>query len=177
MVAINVAQLLMAPQGTVRRYPFDEPLSGIDSSGEPRQVRGEVSLLRTGHGILADVKFETSLPVECARCLEDTRVRLSGEFHEEFVPTVDVRTGAPLPPDPDSEAFPIDANHILDLDEPLRQYILMNTPLQPLCREDCRGLCPECGQDLNAGTCACEPSLEGSPFAALKSLLDSDDKR
>jgi len=175
MVAVNVAQLLLAPQGTVRRYAFDEPVEGLNNTTGPTPVRGEATLLRTGYGILADVTLETTLPAECSRCLEDTSSLVRTQFHEEFVPTVDVRTGAALLPDPQSEAFPIDDSHILDLSEPIRQHVLMDTPLRPLCREDCRGLCPACGQNLNDGRCECEPELEGSPFAALRQLLDSND--
>ena len=177
MIAINVAQLLLALQGTVRRYDFDEELADLAADGGARRVRGQVALLRTGHGILADGTFETTLLVECSRCLEEATVPIVGRFQEEFVPTVEVRTGAPLPADPQTEAFPIDAMHVLDLSEAIRQHVVMATPLQPLCTSDCRGLCPECGHDLNTGPCACEPGLEHSPFAALRQLIDPADDR
>jgi uncharacterized protein len=177
MIGINVAQLLLAVQGTVRRYTFDEKLAGIGPDGAPARVRGEVALLRTGHGILADGTFETTVPAECSRCLEDTTVTVTGRFQEEFIPTVDVRTGAVLPADPQTEAFPIDENHVIDLGEPVRQHALMAMPLQPLCSADCRGLCPTCGHNRNQGACACEPDLDNSPFAALRQLLDPADDR
>jgi uncharacterized protein len=177
MIAINVAQLLLGLQGTVRRYDYDEELAGLAADGGPGRVRGQFTLLRTGHGILADGTFETTLPVECSRCVEATTTTISGRFQEEFVPTVDVRTGAPLPADPQTEAFPIDAAHVLDLSEAIRQHVVMAAPLQPLCTSDCRGLCPDCGHDLNTGACGCAPGLEHSPFAALRQLIDPADDR
>src|SRR5579885_3470739 len=87
MIAFNVAQLLLAGHGTVRRYEFDEELAGVGPGGAPADVRGQVALLRTGYGILADGTFETTLPAECSRCLEDTTITVDGRFHEEFVPT------------------------------------------------------------------------------------------
>src|SRR5918912_1593773 len=97
---------------------------------------------------------------------------VAGSFQEEFVQAVDVRTGAPLAESPDADAFVIDANHTLDLGEAIRQHVLMAAPLQPLCRPDCCGLCPECGHNRNEGPCACQPDLESSPFAALRQLID-----
>ena len=177
MTAINVAQLLLAPQGTVRRYEFDEELAGIGAGGESACVRGQVALLRTGHGILADGTFETTLPAECSRCLEDTSTTIAARFQEEFIPTVDVRTGAVLPADPQTETFPIDEYHVLDVGEAIRQHVLMAAPLQPLCGPECRGLCPECGRNRNEGSCACQPDLDSSPFAALRQLIDPADDR
>jgi uncharacterized protein len=177
MIAINVAQLLLAPQGTVRRYDLDEELAGVGAGEAPARVHGQVSLLRTGHGILADGTFSTTLAAECSRCLEETTTAVSGRFQEEFVPTVEVRTGAPLPADPQTEAFPIDANHVLDLSEAIRQHIVMATPIQPLCEANCRGLCPDCGHNLNEGPCACAPGLGDSPFAELRQLLEPPDDR
>jgi uncharacterized protein len=173
MIGINVAQLLQQPQGTVRQFAFDEDPDVLDETCIVGRVRAEGTLTRAGAGVLADCRFETALAGECARCLENAVTPVVGRFQEQFVPTVDVRTGIPLPEDrPDGEEFQIDANHVLDLGEALRQHVLTATPLQPLCRPDCRGLCAQCGCNLNERACNCAPSASGSPFAALKQLLD-----
>jgi len=173
MIGINVAQLLQLPQGTVRQFAFDEDPGALAEPCIVGRVRAAGTLMRVGSGVLADCRFETALAGECARCLEDAITPVAGRFQEQFEPTVDVRTGIPLPEDgPDSEAFQIDANHVLDLGEALRQHVLTAAPFQPLCRPDCRGLCPECGCNLNERACDCAPSVSGSPFDALKQLLD-----
>jgi len=78
--------------------------------------------------------------------------------------------GAAGPPDPD--AFQIDENHLLDLTEAIRQYREVATEMQPLCRPDCRGLCPICGADLNAGDCGCNAGAIDARWAGLAELLD-----
>src|SRR5581483_5948846 len=170
MLQFNVSQLLLAPQGTRRHWPFDEDAAALQEPSIVGRVTGVVTFTRTQRGLLADCQFATTLALECGRCLEPATVPISGQFQEEFVQAVDVRSGAPLAESPDADAFTIDENHGLDLGEAIRQSVLMATPLQPLCRPDCRGLCMRCGQNLNEQACACEPSLADSPFYALQNL-------
>ncbi|HEY7067186.1 MAG TPA: DUF177 domain-containing protein [Chloroflexota bacterium] len=177
MLEFNVSQLLLAPQGTRRHFTFEDEARALREPMVVGPVRGEVTFTRTQQGVLADCRFETTLGLECGRCLEPAVVPVSGGFQEEFAQAVDVRTGAPLPEAPDEDAFTIDANHYLDLGEAIRQHVLMAAPLQPLCRPDCRGLCMRCGQNLNEQTCTCEPSLEDSPFHALHNLLQPTEER
>jgi uncharacterized protein len=177
MLQFNVSQSLLAPQGTRRHWTFDEDAAVLREPSIVGSVQGEVTFTRTQQGILAGCQFETTMALECGRCLEPAIVAVSGEFQEEFVQAVDVRSGAPLPQSPDADAFTIDENHYLDLGEAIRQSVLMAAPLQPLCRPDCRGLCPRCGQNLNERACACEPTLADSPFHALRELLKPTEER
>jgi uncharacterized protein len=176
MITVNVAQLLMSPQGTTRRLSIDEEPSVLGEASIVGPVRAECSLMRTGYGILADCQFQAAVQAECARCLEPATMPVAGRLQEEFLPTVDVRTGAPLAEAPEEGAFAIDENHLLDLGEAIRQHILMETPLQPLCRPDCQGLCPSCGSNLNEGRCDCAPTDPSSPFSALEQLFDTSDE-
>jgi len=59
---------------------------------------------------------------------------------------------------------------VLPFEDIVREQVVMAIPMKPLCREECRGLCPECGKDLNAGDCACEPAAGDPRFAVLKNL-------
>jgi len=61
---------------------------------------------------------------------------------------------------------------VLDVIDLLREQFQLVLPMKPLCREDCKGLCPECGTNLNRGTCDCTPHWEDPRLAALKGLLD-----
>jgi uncharacterized protein len=173
MIAMNVAQLLLSPHGSTRRFSFEEEAASLAEPSVVAPVRGDCTLMRTGHGILADCRFETALSQECARCLEPATSQVSGRLQEEFLPTVDVRTGSPLPGELDADAFPISEDHVVNLGEAIRQHVLMAAPLRPLCRPDCEGLCPDCGQNLNEQRCACAPAGEDSPFNTLKQLLDA----
>ena len=77
-----------------------------------------------------------------------------------------------LPDEPG--VFTIDEHNILDLGEAIRQYSVMATPAKPLCKEDCAGLCPTCGANLNNGTCGCPPQPVDHRWDALRKLAVTD---
>ena len=167
---INVSQLLQEPVGTTRDYRVSEV---IDSAGDGNGylVRGELRLLRTHRSILVKGTLYTDIGFTCGRCLNLFSSPLTLNIEEEYIPTVDVVSGAPLPLPEDSVSFTIDEHHVIDLDEAIRQYILLAIPMKPLCREDCAGLCLTCGHDLNEGPCKC-PAPEVDPrWSKLTKLL------
>jgi uncharacterized protein len=167
----NVAQLLKQPSGTRRVYdidtsevpPFDDDLEVV------APFRGQVRLMRVGAGVLVTGGLETTLEVACTRCLTAFQTPVSFEIEEEFKPSVDIQTGGVLPQDPEQdEATLIDERHILDLAEVMRQSLVLSSPSSPVCRPDCQGFCPQCGQDLNEGSCDCQPEATDPRWAALK---------
>lgn len=132
-------------------------------------VRGEVSLMRTDRSILVRGTFASEAEVSCSRCLAVFGSPLVLNIEEEFFPTVDVISGAPLAV-PDEGVFTIDRQHMLDLTEAVRQYMLLALPMKPLCHDDCAGLCPDCGQNLNLGPCACRPESARSGRSVLTEI-------
>lgn len=169
--SLNVAQLLKSAVGEERRYHFDLPPGGLDDLRLVGTTAGNLQLVRLEGCILARAGVDTSVEQECSRCLAAYAQALHVEFEEQYFPTVDIVTGAPLAVAASDEAFTIDGSHVLDLTEALRQYIEMALPMHPLCGENCAGLCPTCGQDLNQGACTCVEDVPASPFAALRGLL------
>jgi uncharacterized protein len=161
---INVAQQLKENIGSVRQYDIDE----TDESGFP--IRGKVQLLRTNLSILVTGSLETIVREECSRCLERFEHPLKIDIEEEYFLTRDPVTGLPLPPPTEAGAFLINENHILDLGEAVRQYKIMALPMKPVCREDCAGLCPHCGRNLNYTTCDCSPAPPDARWAPLQAL-------
>jgi uncharacterized protein len=173
---INVSQLLQEPIGSTREHKFDDA-ADILGDGKKQRVRGECRLLRIRRGILVKCSLETEVELTCGRCLKRFSHPLKIEFEEEFLPTIDITSGMPLPRGEDTGAFTIDEHHIIDLTEPARQYALLAVPMKPLCRADCAGLCQKCGQDLNQGSCDC-PTLEMDPrWSELAKLLGTGRKR
>lgn len=167
---INVSQLLQEPIGNTREYDIDAA-ADILGDGKEYRVRGECRLLRTRLGILVKCSLDTEVGLSCGRCLNRFRYPLKISFEEEFLPTIDVTSGMPLPQGEETGAFMIDEHHILDLTEPARQYALMTVPMKPLCRADCAGLCQKCGHNLNKGNCGC-PAGETDPrWSELTKLL------
>ncbi len=166
---INVSQLLQEPIGSTREYDIDAA-ADIIGDGKERRLKGECNLMRTRRGILVRCSLDSEIELTCGRCLNSFRQPLKINFEEEFLPTIDVTSGIPLPQAEDTGAFIIDEHHIIDLTEPARQYALMAVPMKPLCRPDCAGLCPRCGKNLNQGDCAC-PTGEIDPrWSALTKL-------
>ena len=170
---INVAQLLRAPVGTVREYKVDE---SVDMLGDEncRPVSGEVVLLRTNRSILVRAKVDSKLELDCSRCLRSFDFSLTIEFEEEYFPTVDVINGTQLPPAEEPGVFTIDEHHVIGLTDAIRQYTLMSIPMKPLCREDCAGICPACGQNLNVSGCDCPIESTDPRWSRLKELLKSE---
>lgn len=165
----NVAQLLMEPTGATRRFELDGPVPEID---DDRRATGRVELLRTHQGLLLNATIRFQTVSECARCLVGIAQLSAITLEEECYPTIDPSTGRRMdPPDPAEGVIHVDANQMLDLSEVLRQYILTSEPLKALCRQDCRGLCPECGVDLNEGACMCDEAPADPRWGALTDLL------
>src|SRR5882762_10641363 len=97
MVSVNVSQLLLFGPGMVREFDFSEPIP--DLAGELHlhgPVTGHARLTRTSDGILVHSEHAASVILECARCLDDALIEISGEFDAEFLPSTAVRTAAPL---------------------------------------------------------------------------------
>jgi len=161
----NVSQLLREPIGSTRHYRLDP---------EPPVHRGTVELLRTPDGVLVRCEANVVLEGECSRCLAQFGYRADISFEEVFVQQVDVLTGQKLKLEAEPEAFLIDENHMVDITEAVRQYSEMAAAMQPLCRPDCPGLCPKCGQDLSVAPCACDRTPIDSRWAALAALKQTN---
>ena len=166
---INVAQLLRAAIGSGRDYDIKQVID-ITGDGVSGLVEGRVGLLRTDRGILVKGPLGTEVELTCSRCLGPFKRRLRMDVEEEYFPTTDVDTGAAIAVPDEPGCFTIDLNHILDLTEAVRQYALLALPMKPLCKEDCAGLCPICGHNLNAGPCGCPPRRADLRWAALSKL-------
>jgi uncharacterized metal-binding protein YceD (DUF177 family) len=189
MVSVNVSQLLLSGPGTVREFDFAEPLP--DRTGDLHlrgPVKGHARLTRTSDGVLVHTNYAAPVTLECARCLEDAQVTVRGSLDEEFLPSTDIRTGVPVDaPAEEEDQQLIDEHHEVDLDEVLRQNILTNLPLRPLCEAACPGLCPRCGQRLDSTHTEQHPDEEevepeapvdpANPFARLAVLLKDDHER
>jgi uncharacterized protein len=115
-------------------------------------IAGSVRLSRTNRGILADVRLTTSLAGECARCLRPLTTPIDIRLEEEFLPSLDLTTGRPVPVDEEPEALRLTDHHEVDLEGPVRDAISLAEPIAPLDRPDCPGLCMTCGLPLDEGT-------------------------
>ncbi len=164
---INVAQQLKEDVGSVRNVTLSETAESTSN------VHGQLQLLRTDRSILVSGNLEITLTEVCSRCLQEFQNRLPLEIEEEFFFARDPTTGVDLAPETESGAFTIDEHNMLDISEAVRQYELLAEPMKPVCREDCAGLCSQCGCNLHQGTCSCAPSRDDSPWEPLQKLMSS----
>src|SRR6266568_2592334 len=169
----NVAQLMKAPVGTSFESNIDEENIQLDDDLKViGPLTGHVRMRRTNQGLLVDGWVDLSLELSCNRCLKIFEQPMHITFEELFFPTVDVISGLPLPPIDEEEVFPIDAHHQVDLTEAIRQHVLLDLPMVTLCQEDCAGLCPQCGHDLNLSPCECKPEVD-TRLSVLEKLLQN----
>ncbi|HYY68571.1 MAG TPA: DUF177 domain-containing protein [Terriglobales bacterium] len=130
----------------------------------PLRAQGRAELLQEhrGHGrALEDIRvvgdFSTQLELRCARCLEQVLRNVAGEFDLIYRPR-GADAGVEERSIGGSEA---DIGYYqgegLLLEDVLREQVLLAVPLKAICNDTCKGLCPRCGQNLNFGTCACQP--------------------
>jgi len=175
-VQYNVAQLLKAPVGANRVYTVDEPFGPTEDVPFAGNVQGTVRLTRVNNGVVADAHLHAPLTLECSRCLEPFVADLDLSLVERFVSTYDVHTGIPVheveEDEDDEDVYTLDAHHELDLHEAVRQQAVINTPMKPIHRPDCAGLCPICGGNRNEQPCACQDTPPVDPrLEALRRLL------
>lgn len=173
-LTFNVAQLLREETGARRNYVFAENELSLDAETALRDISGSVQFTRTASGVLANVKLRGIVELACIRCLTPSIQEVVIAFQDEFHSQVEVTTGFALPKPDEEDPFFIDETHKLDLGEAIREYALLNLPMRPLCRPDCKGLCPTCGADRNAGDCGCVVEDSDERFAALRGLLNQE---
>jgi uncharacterized protein len=129
-----------------------------------------VEFTRIPGAVLVRCRADIVIDAACSRCLAEFGYPAEVRFEEVYVQQVDEHTGARLAPPEDPDAFRIGGDHSIDISEAVRQYSETAAALQPLCRPDCPGICPECGQDLNAGECGCRRVLTDPRWEALAAL-------
>jgi uncharacterized protein len=157
---IHVSQELRQPVGSESVVELRQRTLFLDDGADLNDLDGTARLLRTDRGLLVTVAARATLRGTCSRCLAAAESPIAIAFREEFIPVIDPVSQKHITPQESEEGFVIDADMLLDLGEPLRQYALMSAPSKPLCRPDCAGLCPTCGANLNDGPCACPPAAD-----------------
>jgi uncharacterized protein len=133
---INVAQLLKEPVGSSQSYD----ISGIIGEEVEGFVEGNAKVIRIGQGVLVQCKLTAEVKLICSRCLDTFLFPISFTAEEEFLPISDVSGDLAISSVEQSEGFTINSKNILDLSELIRQYMLLNLPMKPLCRSDCPGM-------------------------------------
>lgn len=165
ILKINVGFLLAQNVGYQRTLEVDWPRVRLDEDAELDYLKGTLRLSRNTKGVLLQGQLETTVRAECARCLTSIFVPVEFDLEELFS----------FPASPDTVYSVDDAGNI-DLGPLLREEAILAIPMGVVCRPDCAGLCPECGQNLNEGSCDCETQEIDPRLAILRTLRDHQDE-
>jgi uncharacterized protein len=164
----------------VKGMPMRDALGAPE--GDPDAGRGaaELDLYADGTHVFAAGTFNGEVTVACSRCVEPVKLPIDEKVRVTFMPQHELPAqdedagdasaegeGAEVAEE-DLDLFPYDGESV-DLEPLFREQFVLAVPFAPLCREDCKGLCPQCGIDRNTSTCTCEPPIDPR-LAALKGL-------
>jgi uncharacterized protein len=165
-------------------HPMRDALGAPADDPEAGQGVAELELYADGTHVFAAGTFRGDVTVACSRCVEPVKLPIDEKVRVTFMPRHELPgddadedaprsagDGAgegPEVAEEDLDLFPYDGESV-DLEPLFREQFVLTVPFAPLCREDCKGLCPQCGTDRNTGTCSCEPPIDPR-LAALKGL-------
>ena len=164
MLQVDIRELARGPVDTVGELAANDPLfTGLDFVlAGPVHARGRLQAAGEGrfywHG-----RVSAQVTEECRRCLAPVAVTVEADIGALFTRDPDAQD------DPDAYPLAHEAT-LIDVTPAVREELSLAVPRYVVCREDCRGLCPRCGHDLNAGSCGCAPAADPrwQPLAALK---------
>jgi uncharacterized protein len=160
---LNVGFIVAQSAGFSRDFPYDLPQINISPDIQVSCLKGSIRATRTPQGILLQVNLNAQTDLECVRCLNIFQQSLNITFTELYAFSQRYVTDSGL-------LMP--ETGIIDLHPLLREYILLEIPISPLCFPDCEGLCPICGNNLNESKCIHDDQTVDARLASLKTLLD-----
>lgn len=151
---LSVAPLLKQAVGEHIDYHVEE--SPVDPGGDNADLLedditsfdADIKATHTNPGAYLEGELRATVDQQCARCLRPVASTVDTTFAEQYYATLSVDTGSAMPPAP-RDAKTIGSDFMIDLTPLIREEVILATPQAPLCRPDCRGLCPVCGVDLN----------------------------
>jgi uncharacterized protein len=166
---------------------FRQPDTEVARRYEPEAFEGRTSQFRVAAPV--DLRFTvhkdkdrfrvvgrvtTVLELPCSRCLEPFTLPVDAPFDVRYLPqSTNVGDGEREVEEDDlSDAFYRDDQ--IDLAQLMEEQFYLALPMKPLCRDNCKGLCPNCGTNLNDATCTCQVRWEDPRLAALKALIPRD---
>ena len=177
---LDLSEIARIP-GSYAEHEIDLTFREVEGITLTAPVHGRMSVSSTGNVLLLDGSVDTEVELECYRCEGTYRQPVHAEFQEEFVvrPPQTPGQGPRVEEERKRRSCGLFFPNTLDLnlDELLRQSILLALPLKPLCTEDCRGLCPQCGQRLQDGQCSCAPPVTTALGEVLRQALDQRRQR
>ena len=186
---VKIEEIRDAGLNVTERLSLEQLTTTLEGSGfkPAADLEAPVHLRKVSGGVLLEGRFTARVEAPCKRCLADSTLELPASFTLNLVPKSLARgedvldekeieekersqgeTGGSFTiNDADEEVFD---GKVIDLTPIVREQVVLALPMSAVCREDCRGLCGQCGQNLNEKACGCSPKFEDPRFAALKNI-------
>lgn len=157
---------------SVRDFPVLVEMQNADEIAFEAPIRFQLRFQKSGQLVEVDGRFETRVSLSCGRCLQPYEKKLGGEFAFTFTPLVDevFDDEDEVELDTDELGLVYYKDDCLELQQPLQDQLVMALPISPVCRKECKGLCTECGCNLNIDQCKCEKKIFNNKFSALSGL-------
>jgi uncharacterized protein len=133
------------------------------------KVDVQCQIIKTSGTIFIKGKISVSLVIDCSRCLEDVVVPVGSDFAYTLVPATP-ETKEDLELTAEELEISYYQGDFIDLQPIICEQIILQIPVKPLCSEDCKGLCPHCGTNLNTAACNCHLEFVDERLAALKNF-------
>ena len=171
---INVSELLKStPDSSLKKDIEIKPKRLDDNISLEKSVEGKVTLIRTSEGILAQFKINSVLNILCFCCACKYSKNIKINFDQEYIFT-DKRRNSII--NQEQDEFFVEKVGKLDIWPVIRQGIILSLPMKNLCKKSCKGLCQNCGQNLNKKTCKCDKNLQCSTKLKISSLRANKSK-
>lgn len=136
---------------------------------EPATVTGKIRL--AGNEVFLNGHVDTRAKVECDRCLKTVETPVDADFELEYITGSEYESGDVAELTEAEMSVAVFDGKAIDVDEIVKEQIVLAVPTRMLCREDCKGICPECGTDRNTGDCNCTTDDIDPRWAALKKII------
>lgn len=166
---LDVSKALKNP-GQVYAFSLKPELEEMEVLGDPIRFDGVSAggeFFGTGERVSIQGEITAAVTSRCAKCLEPVTLQLTARLDALFARQTD-------PDDPDLYVFEGSKANLTDA---VRDALLLELPYRFLCSEDCKGICPGCGVNLNLGTCTCQEGANvTNPFSALKAIVQNDEE-
>lgn len=137
---------------------------------EAPEVQGRAT--RSSREVRVQGRVSARAEVDCGRCLKSVDVPVEVEFDVRYVPASDYEQVETAELQEEDLSFSVFEEEAIDLDELVREQVLLALPTRALCSEECKGLCPACGADRNRQPCDCETKETDPRWGALKDLVN-----
>lgn len=154
MQLVNVKNLFLSELGTIENAVIESEIKDFELTDdvEGRSVSGSLVLTKLDDSILVTGKFEAKVVAICDRCLDNFPFKVDFNLEREYI-FDRLRK--------DNDNLYVDKYFNIDITEPIREELILTMPMKKICGENCKGICPGCGENLNQKKCRCEINPQG----------------